>query len=312
MLSFRKLARRAKAAVSPCPGGAFSDDTYTRLQSFDELFEGEAVQDLQHCRELLESAGFDVSLAAELEKAQLQEVLEGQPLSHVMRVWRLLQNARRARTPPPGFSHLWWGRYMSRAELRGDAHDSHLLFFELTTVMSSLFFTVAASSAMSPATSCKFDGNVANATANSTNPSPMCEQLLWADVVFWALTAAICLMSSIMCWFSILHIQCLSHDEIVPFMSGRESNNRACMWVGVSVAVVGVVFLFLGLCTRSIIVARSKLQGFVLTTIVAGTGIIVLVWWGISTQLFQGDRRAQGVLQFIRFQFGAFGFGKQA
>ena len=138
-------------------------------------------------------------------------------------------------------------------------------------------------------------------------PSLMCEQLLWVDSLSWAGTALTCLLSSMMCWFTILHIQSLSHEEIVPFVSA----NRALMWVGVSVAILGIVLMFLAMTTRSIITARSERQAWVFAAMYGSCLLAFLAWWAISTQRLQGDRRCRGPLQFLRFQLGAFGFGRQ-
>jgi len=289
MIAFRHSQVAPRARHASTFDGAFGE-TFTRLQSFDELFGPHEA--LGRCRELLEAQALDVGLAVDLSVAQLERVLAGEPLGHVMRVKRLLEGASVAVPMKPSTAFV--GRLISASTLRNDLHPSLIVWLEVCVVMTSLLFTVAITWLLSPVQRCAFEVGAAPLSA-------ACDRLVWVDSSLWCMAAVTLLLAACMCWFTLSHVLTLTQDELPRWLV----RNWRCAWIGVNLSYMSFIPFFGAIATRCMLNQQNELRGRLLAGIFVVSLVLAYAWWFVSSIGANGG----SCLSTITFMFGIQGFG---
>jgi hypothetical protein len=276
-------------------GNGALDATFTRVKSFDELFGEPQDEALRNCRTLLEAEALDVALAAQLDAAQLGQVLAGEPLGHVMRVKNLLAGAHVA-VAPPSVGASAFARFISASTLRDDLHPSLLVWFEVSVVMASLLFTVAISQCLSPVQSCAFEDG-------AVKPSSSCNTLVWADSVLWFLSTVCLLMAALICWMDLYHVLSLTREELPRWLV----RNAKSTWLGLNLAVQSFFTFFGGVATRCMLNQQNKLRGQMMAGAALFSCAVGFAWWFSTARAVHGFALSPRTL--VTFQLGQFGFG---
>ena len=294
MFMIQHRVQPTRPAFPSTPKDEEIDATFTRCKTLDELFEG-AGAELAPCKALLEAQALDASLAAELDAAQLEHVLAGEPLGHVMRVKQLLRGARVA-VLPPTTGLMAFSRFCSAGTLRGDLHTTLLLWYEVCVVMASLLLTLSVSACLNPVQSCAFEGGAAE-------PSSSCSKLVWADSVFWLLATVMFMMGDLFCWFSLLLVIELTHEELPRWLA----RNYKLNWLGVQISVFAFFPLFGGLASRCMLLQQNELRGQLMAGAFVVAMMLVFLWWfSNASTVFGFDTNVRGVSGFMLGLIGGY------
>ena len=261
---------------------------------------------------LLESAGMDAELAADLELADLREILPAAPIAHCLLIKRILAARSTVKPVIPNTPEWkWTARVVANGVREGSIKELSAVKHELDLITGSLFLSFAISQLLAPPDSCVTSTNASSDDEGSMlemlepQPAP-CPTLLAADMILWA-TLTVALLLCVVASWSIAQIeQAVSSASMAKWV--------ATFWrfynIGAGLLVTSFTFLLpLALATRTMILLNGHpaypwwLAWTVATILVVGTGLVVYGWWvSLTTRTF-GVR----LVDFPAFNLGLLG-----
>ena len=266
---------------------------FTRFKTFRELFE--PYPDLADCEAKFDAEKITPELARTMDVAQLERVLPGLPLGHVLLCKSLLEGAHvvsAVRDP--------WMRFQSRRigalEINGSPTSEMTVWWEVCVVISTLFLTISLSALFSAPQTCAFEDP-------GEPPSRFCDALVWVDTITWALCTGFSGIGTTTSFCLIQHGMTLG-DARLPTWMGR---NIGLMYMPVLTYLTGLNALAVGIATRAMLLSVNEKRG----RVVAGITFFLLFfcswsWWFVSAKSIWGYRWS--VIEIMQFHFGGFGF----
>ena len=266
---------------------------FTRFKTFRELFE--PYPHLADCEAKFDSHHITPELATTMDVAQLERVLPGLPLGHVLLCKSLLEGAHVVAAVKDPYMRFQ-SRRIGALEINGSPTNEMVIWWEVCVVMTTLFLTISLSALFSAPQSCAFEDPGEPSTS-------FCEKLVWVDTILWANAAGFFGIGTTAAWFLIQHGMILG-DARLPTWMGR---NIGIFMSPVTTFLTGQTMFTAGIATRAMLVNASELRGRVVA------GIIFFVyyfcqwsWWFVSAKRVWGYQ--WNAIEIMKFQLGAFGF----
>ena len=266
---------------------------FTRFKTFRELFE--PYPHLADCEAKFDSHHITPELATTMDVAQLERVLPGLPLGHVLLCKSLLEGAHvvaAVRDP--------WMRFQSHRigalEINGSPTNEMTVWWEVCVVMTSLFLTFSLSALFGAPQSCAFE-------EPGEPPSQFCDALVWVDTIMWALCTGFFGIGTTTSFCLIMNGMVLG-DARLPTWMGR---NIGLMFMPVLTYLTGLVTLAVGIATRAMLLSVNEKRG----RVVAGITFFLFYfcswsWWLVSAKSVWGYQWS--VIEIMKFHAGGFGF----
>ena len=183
---------------------------FTRFKTFHELFE--PYPHLADCEAKFDAEKITPELARTMDVAQLERVLPGLPLGHVLLCKSLLEGAHVVAAVKDPYMRFQ-SRRIGALEINGSPTNEMVIWWEVCVVMTTLFLTISLSALFSAPQSCAFE--------DPGEPlSRFCDTLVWVDTIMWAVCTGLFGIGTTTSFCLIQHGMILG-DARLPTWMGR-------------------------------------------------------------------------------------------